>query len=298
MSDADPVLELLGWFAEPTLLRRLWLYITEGVIEGTALLVAMCLADLQLHPPGLFVRLLMMPLVVVTVKVVWAIRLACGYCRIKGTDIATGIRRMGCVHTRGFWTCSAAMFTCFSCVLMVWHAILFLLMTGYEPKPEESFAARFLLGTSGVFVVTNWLLWRDFVRNYREMPEEPDAPNMHRIFEMYKAGVIHLCKYKDLARPAGAAQAAEEEPPAPSSQATQPTCVVCLEDFAPEEDVSQLPCGHVFHPTCAHKWIREDWRCPFRCSLESAQSPKAAGLGAVYREDAIFDLEPGVVLYY
>jgi len=228
----------------------------------------MHLAELQLKPHGLFLRLLLLPLMVVMLKVAWAARLSVGYCRIKGTSVATAIRRMGYVHSRGFWTCSAAMFTCFSCVLMVWHCILFLLMTGYDYKPEEALACRFLLGASAVFVVTNWAFWRDFVRNYRDtLEEESDVGNVEQILRMYRCGTFRLLKHKDLSEASGA-------------RADQAVCVICLEDFKPQEEVTQLLCGHVFHPTCAHKWLREDWRCPFRCSMAAAQSPKAADVPA------------------
>ena len=32
-------------------------------------------------------------------------------------------------------------------------------------------------------------------------------------------------------------------------------CPMCLEDFVEGEEVSKLPCGHVFHSTCIEKWL-------------------------------------------
>mmetsp|Transcript_64622 Transcript_64622/g.192523 ORF Transcript_64622/g.192523 Transcript_64622/m.192523 type:complete len:293 (-) Transcript_64622:259-1137(-) len=265
--DGDPVFELMGWISEPMLLKRLLTYIIEGVVEVVALAVAMHLAELHLRPQGLFLRLLMLPLSIVTVKVMWATRLAVGYCRMKGVSAATAIRRMSYVHSRGFWTCSAAIFTCFSCVLMVWHCILFLLVVGYDYTPQEALASRFLLGSSAVFVVTNWAFWRDFVRNYRDAVEESNVDSVVQILRMYRSGAFRLLKHKDISADSG-------------TKADHSMCVVCLEEFKPQDEVSQLHCGHVFHPTCAHKWLREDWRCPFRCALVAPQSPKAISVGA------------------
>jgi len=34
----------------------------------------------------------------------------------------------------------------------------------------------------------------------------------------------------------------------------QHTCVSCLDDFKPEDQVAVLPCGHIFHETCHVEW--------------------------------------------
>eukprot|EP00420_Gonyaulax_spinifera_P027887 CAMPEP_0197894122 /NCGR_PEP_ID=MMETSP1439-20131203/34470_1 /TAXON_ID=66791 /ORGANISM="Gonyaulax spinifera, Strain CCMP409" /LENGTH=256 /DNA_ID=CAMNT_0043514439 /DNA_START=130 /DNA_END=900 /DNA_ORIENTATION=- len=255
-----------------------------GLAEGTAIVFGMYLSELQLDPPGLFLRLLVVPFFVVVLRVLWGSYLLCSYCRIKSTGMSRAIRMIGCVHSRSCWTCSAATFTCFSCILMVWHSIMFLLITGYDYKPSEALAARFLLGTSAVFVVTHWAFWRDFARNYTDVSEEePEAIHLQSLLRMYKSRLIHVCKYKDL-------QGSD-------AFTAQPTCVVCLEEFLPEDDVSQLPCNHIFHPICAHKWIREDWRCPFRCQLVPAMSPKAVGVGAS-SPSQLGDIETGATLHW
>ncbi|OLQ00071.1 RING finger protein 24 [Symbiodinium microadriaticum] len=38
------------------------------------------------------------------------------------------------------------------------------------------------------------------------------------------------------------------------SPGVQQTCVCCLEDFRPEDQVSLLPCGHLFHQSCLADW--------------------------------------------
>ena len=40
------------------------------------------------------------------------------------------------------------------------------------------------------------------------------------------------------------------------SPGVQQTCVCCLEDFRPEDQVSLLPCGHLFHQSCLADWHR------------------------------------------
>jgi len=249
------VLELMGWKAEPLLCRRLKLYAVEEVTELLSLVGSLYLSQVYLAPPGLFVSLLVLPFSVVLLKLCWTARLIFSYYYVRGADVATVIRRMGHAHSRSFWSCSAAMLTCLSCVLMVWHAIMFLLMTGYGNTSDraEGFAKKYLLVTSAFYVIVNWALWRDFVNHYKETPEEPDDVKLlYAIFKLHKSKAIRMFKYNDLA----------------DREVVPTSCVVCLEDFAAAETVAQLPCGHTFHPTCAHKWILEDWRCPFRCPLD------------------------------
>jgi len=40
------------------------------------------------------------------------------------------------------------------------------------------------------------------------------------------------------------------------------SCVVCLCEFEDDEDVVRLPCRHVFHAECIHRWLRQDATCP------------------------------------
>ncbi|KAI9218721.1 hypothetical protein BC828DRAFT_417064 [Blastocladiella britannica] len=37
----------------------------------------------------------------------------------------------------------------------------------------------------------------------------------------------------------------------------QLACVVCLDDFCDEEEVSVVPCGHYFHVSCIETWLRD-----------------------------------------
>lgn len=254
MASTDPILELVGWKAEPLLLSRLPLHVAEATVELVGLSVCICLAESMLTPSMLFVRLLTLPICLVGVKLVWALNLIWAYYQVRGAEFAVAVRRMGRVHTRACWSCSAAIFTCFSCVLMVWHSIMMLLMLCYEYQPKEALAVRFLMATSGLFVATNWAFWRDFVRHFADHEsEDTEHHRIHTLYLMYKAKVIKVARFRDL--------------PA-TAKVVQPCCAVCLEDFTPQDSVALLPCSHIFHPTCANRWIREDWRCPFRCQLE------------------------------
>ena len=43
----------------------------------------------------------------------------------------------------------------------------------------------------------------------------------------------------------------------------QKTCSITLLDFKENDDISQLPCGHIFHSDAILKWLKnEDSRCP------------------------------------
>ena len=39
-------------------------------------------------------------------------------------------------------------------------------------------------------------------------------------------------------------------------------CTICLIDFAPEDQVAQLKCSHVYHQECMNQWIKENASCP------------------------------------
>mmetsp|Transcript_9622 Transcript_9622/g.23126 ORF Transcript_9622/g.23126 Transcript_9622/m.23126 type:complete len:145 (-) Transcript_9622:60-494(-) len=40
------------------------------------------------------------------------------------------------------------------------------------------------------------------------------------------------------------------------------TCSVCICDFASEDMVRRLPCGHVFHTGCVDPWLQQRATCP------------------------------------
>merc|ERR1712072_704875 len=47
-----------------------------------------------------------------------------------------------------------------------------------------------------------------------------------------------------------------------SGETSQKTCMVCLADFGPDDEVRRLPCGHVFHAPCIDEWLRRCTDCP------------------------------------
>jgi len=161
------------------------------------------------------------------------------------------------------------MLACLCCVLMVWHAVMFFLMTCYRepphraaqlspPRAAQSNAATMVLGFSAFLTMLNWALWRDFGAQGRESRREPaDLPQRYAVLELHKSGTIKMCRYRELG----------------GTPAT--CCVVCLQDFEAPESIARLPCGHIFHPTCLHKWILQDWRCPFRCDLDVGRQEQA-----------------------
>ncbi|XP_047314931.1 E3 ubiquitin-protein ligase RNF38-like [Impatiens glandulifera] len=40
------------------------------------------------------------------------------------------------------------------------------------------------------------------------------------------------------------------------------SCVVCLEDFKPYENVMTTPCSHMFHEDCILPWMKSNGKCP------------------------------------
>lgn len=145
---------------------------------------------------------------------------------------------------------------------MVWHAIVFLLMLCYEHTDDQAMTVRYMLCISAIFVATNWVFWRDFVQNYRDSHDELTFSGLHKlqlICKLYKSKAIRLLRL------------GEQKEECRLEEVPQKVCVVCLEDFSNSEVLAQLPCGHIFHPSCINKWVLEDWRCPFRCLLEAAE---------------------------
>jgi Ring finger domain len=39
-------------------------------------------------------------------------------------------------------------------------------------------------------------------------------------------------------------------------------CPVCLLEFEDQEQVKQLPCGHLFHEGCIDSWLVRNSKCP------------------------------------
>lgn len=58
----------------------------------------------------------------------------------------------------------------------------------------------------------------------------------------------------------------------------QLSCVMCLELFKSNEEVSFLPsCGHIFHKACIGDWLTDHITCPYDRS--SVRIPKASPEG-------------------
>ncbi|XP_019858356.1 PREDICTED: E3 ubiquitin-protein ligase RNF13-like [Amphimedon queenslandica] len=46
------------------------------------------------------------------------------------------------------------------------------------------------------------------------------------------------------------------------------TCCVCVDDFKPGQEVRQLPCQHIFHPSCIDEWLSDHSSvCPL-CKMD------------------------------
>jgi hypothetical protein len=56
-----------------------------------------------------------------------------------------------------------------------------------------------------------------------------------------------------------------------------PSCVVCLEKYAPGESIQLLPCMHSFHENCLTPWLRIKATCPVCKSSLKEMLRRAAG---------------------
>lgn len=63
------------------------------------------------------------------------------------------------------------------------------------------------------------------------------------------------------------------------------SCAVCLDEFAEEQHVRQLPCGHRFHAPCIDQWLARSTRCPL-CSRDVAPPSACCGGAAGTGGDA------------
>ncbi|KAL9189302.1 hypothetical protein ACHAXT_011792 [Thalassiosira profunda] len=65
----------------------------------------------------------------------------------------------------------------------------------------------------------------------------------------------------------------EEVPTARIIDTGQPSCSICLGEYAPEEAVVRLPCGHLYHEPCIHSWTDAHARCPL-CNFDLREGYK------------------------
>ncbi|XP_057349850.1 E3 ubiquitin-protein ligase Arkadia-like [Manis pentadactyla] len=49
---------------------------------------------------------------------------------------------------------------------------------------------------------------------------------------------------------------------APTQEATEEQCTICLCTLEEGEDVRRLPCMHIFHRVCIDQWLATTTRCP------------------------------------
>lgn len=47
-----------------------------------------------------------------------------------------------------------------------------------------------------------------------------------------------------------------------SSLGDDPICAVCLAEYAPEDQIRLLGCGHAYHKTCVDVWLFKRKSCP------------------------------------
>lgn len=55
----------------------------------------------------------------------------------------------------------------------------------------------------------------------------------------------------------------------------QNRCMVCLEDFGEGDDVTTLPCLHIYHEKCVDRWLHTDNSCPV-CKHPIGRSPQGS----------------------
>ncbi|KAI5930784.1 E3 ubiquitin-protein ligase RNF165, partial [Manis javanica] len=61
---------------------------------------------------------------------------------------------------------------------------------------------------------------------------------------------------------------------APTQEATDEQCTICLCTLEEGEDVRRLPCMHIFHQVCIDQWLATTTRCPLCRGDIEAQLPR------------------------
>uniref|UniRef100_A0A1I8JAW1 RING-type domain-containing protein n=2 Tax=Macrostomum lignano TaxID=282301 RepID=A0A1I8JAW1_9PLAT len=57
--------------------------------------------------------------------------------------------------------------------------------------------------------------------------------------------------------------------------ASSSSCVVCMCDFEPRQQLRSLACGHEFHVRCVDRWLRHNRTCPV-CRADAAKGHQSA----------------------
>jgi hypothetical protein len=104
----------------------------------------------------------------------------------------------------------------------------------------------------------NNLLSNDFLENdYLDMPDLIDGNSNYNIYEDVKIVLneedfdkLKSCKFKDL------------------NYDESKECLICIEYFNKEDDITKINCNHIFHKNCIKSWLcYESNKCPI-CRID------------------------------
>mmetsp|Transcript_19457 Transcript_19457/g.52091 ORF Transcript_19457/g.52091 Transcript_19457/m.52091 type:complete len:299 (-) Transcript_19457:93-989(-) len=283
-----PVLEILG----TSVARQKWRvigYVVEATCEVAIVGGSMILASRELTVGVFFVNFLALPVVVGALRIGVAAMLVRSYVRIERADAATAYRLINGVHASGCWLCSATSLPVFSALLAMWHGFGFLLMLCYGGDKREASTVGVLSAIAFVCMTVNGCLWYSGAKLIKDLPDRPitqeRVPRRYYVERTVKSAPVRLAPYRALVAEAesGCIQNLKSCRVVPSRSLLPESCVVCLEEFTQEETLAQLACGHIFHPVCLEKWLREGWRCPYRCSDKDDDACRDEERGAASR---------------
>jgi len=266
--------EILGWAEHKDLTKQLKYYGIFSLVEGFAVLAVMLL--LNVRSGSYIVCLLGLTFCIISLRSVWIAYLSWMYWLSKGVDINGAIHQVQQTRCAPILWLSFWVKVCSTLFLMAWYSIMALLI--FPDSKGNEIAASSVAGMFFLLVLCHiYIAWSQSEGAQLDwLQENRDGADlrMRELRKMYQKGQISLLQYSVIRS---------------ENANASPMCVVCLEEFGENDEVCKLPCGHVFHATCSHLWIREHWNCPLRCDIGLPEYPAKV---EVHPTAAATDFEP------
>mmetsp|Transcript_88716 Transcript_88716/g.185496 ORF Transcript_88716/g.185496 Transcript_88716/m.185496 type:complete len:263 (+) Transcript_88716:415-1203(+) len=247
------------------------LFLTSAELSLVA--AAMYLSCVALEGSDLFGRFLVVPLLLILMRIgmtlglMWGLRpLRPGQPMLPANKLLFRVASMAVI----------------SALLALWYVFWFVLLVFYSARDGEKLLVAAFQTEASLMVLQNCWLWWRFSLVVRVLPESTESVKVKSLPDEYIVRCLKTCgavlgNYCEMSKAADPSDSECLDIEAAIQECGQheenETCAVCLQDFSQEDLVVRLPCGHTFHQSCSIRWLRQQWKCPFRCEwVPSVQS--------------------------